>query len=74
MGKLSAVVFGDSHGYGAIVKEQGWFTTKTYTLLPGRTSRLFDKWVCLETGRGGYADGMMSRINDFYRGQYETRR
>lgn len=75
MGKLTVIKFGNGSGKGAVIRYEGWFSTKTYTLVESELGDTFNKWVCLETGRYFYQSiGTGQRLSLFYRGQYETRR
>lgn len=74
MGKLTVVKFGNSIGKGAVIREDGWFSSRNFTLIESNSVATFNKWVCIETGDYYYATiGKGLTLSLLYRGQYETR-
>ena len=67
---LRIVKFGDREGIGAVVQEEGWFRTKTWTA--NDDNKIFGKWVCRETGEIKYK-GAYCYLDHFYKAQFDTK-
>lgn len=68
--KFKIIRFGDSEGNGAIVEKRGWLGTTTWTA--NNDDKIFEKWVCRETGRYVFK-GPYCSIDYFYTAQFNTR-
>ncbi len=67
MAKYEIKQFGDYAGRGAVVSEVGFFTTKTWTVLPEEEDDCLKEWTCIENGNTKCVSLSGEKLNRAYK-------